>query len=164
MQGIFFWWGNKCMRIKQKVREFYSLLQFCVKNCDYSRTIWVKWVETAIVWEIRKHLQMYYCSFRQGKTTWSQGKVRGFCLLNMWEPWYCNSNSHIGCILIHLYILLADDKEESITEVHHEQMSPTLVVGYQQPGSYVRPIVYGNMQKEDFDETYRPVLRVWTVH
>ena len=50
------------------------------------------------------------------------------------------------------FIFLADDKEESITEVHHDQMQPTIVNGYQAPGSYVRPINYGDMEKEQFDE------------
>jgi hypothetical protein len=45
----------------------------------------------------------------------------------------------------------ADDIEQATTEVSHESMSPTLVNGYPEAGSYVRPIVY-NVEKEQFDE------------
>ena len=45
-----------------------------------------------------------------------------------------------------------DDIEESITEVHHENEEPTVVNGYQEPGSYVRPIIYPVKEREQFDE------------
>ena len=35
--------------------------------------------------------------------------------------------------------------------VHHENEARTRVVGYQDPGSYVRPIIYP-AQREQFDE------------
>ena len=46
----------------------------------------------------------------------------------------------------------ASDTEVAITEVHHENEAPTLVNGYQEPGSYVRPIDYHSMYREQFDE------------
>ena len=50
-------------------------------------------------------------------------------------------------------LLLTDDIEESITEVHHENEEPTVVNGYQEPGSYVRPIIYPQVtEREQFDE------------
>ena len=53
----------------------------------------------------------------------------------------------------HEYTLCyADDIEESITEVHHENEEPTVVNGYQEPGSYVRPIIYPVKEREQFDE------------
>ncbi len=45
-----------------------------------------------------------------------------------------------------------DDIEQSITEVHHEQEKPTVVNGYQEPGSYVRPIIYPIKEREQFDK------------
>ena len=42
--------------------------------------------------------------------------------------------------------------ELAITEVHHLNEAPTLVNGYQDPGSYVRPIEYNDMYREQFDE------------
>ena len=36
--------------------------------------------------------------------------------------------------------------------MHHENEAPTLVNGYQDPGSYVRPINYYGMYREQFDE------------
>lgn len=49
------------------------------------------------------------------------------------------------------YCHFADDIETSITEVHHKQMEPTLVDGYQAPGSYVRPIEYPITEREHWD-------------
>ncbi len=48
--------------------------------------------------------------------------------------------------------MFPDDIEQSITEVHHEQEKPTVVNGYQEPGSYVRPINYPIKEREQFDE------------
>ena len=45
-----------------------------------------------------------------------------------------------------------DDVETSITEVHHENEKPTVVNGYQEPGSYVRQIIYPVKEREQFDE------------
>lgn len=39
----------------------------------------------------------------------------------------------------------------SITRVHHANENPTLVKGYQEPGSYVRPVIYP-AYREQFDE------------
>ena len=51
------------------------------------------------------------------------------------------------------FLLFTDDIEESITEVHHESEEPTVVNGYQEPGSYVRPIIYPQVtEREQFDE------------
>ena len=44
------------------------------------------------------------------------------------------------------------DTEIAITEVHHLQEATTVVNGYQDPGSYVRPIDYHGMYREQFDE------------
>jgi len=46
------------------------------------------------------------------------------------------------------------DIETSIMEVHHPHEGPTRVVGYQEPGSYVRPIMYPAI-REQFDEIIR---------
>ena len=47
--------------------------------------------------------------------------------------------------------LLSDDTEQAITVVRHQSMDPVKVDGYQEPGSYVRPIIY-DTNKEEFEE------------
>ncbi len=60
--------------------------------------------------------------------------------------------------ILHLFLLKVtllghtDDVETSITEIHHENEEPTVVNGYQEPGSYVRPIIYPVKEREQFDE------------
>lgn len=53
--------------------------------------------------------------------------------------------------IITSYCLVTDDQGLAVTSVDHDSETPTLVNGYQEPGSYVRPIDYG-MTRDQFDE------------
>ncbi len=64
------------------------------------------------------------------------------------------SNVYCCCLLLItvICVLYLDDIGTSVTIVHHDSEQPTVVNGYQEPGSYVRPIKYTATIREQFDE------------
>ncbi len=69
-------------------------------------------------------------------------------VLRVWMIAVCSVSRSYLCV----FYLYSDDQELAITEVRHNSLDPVKVDGYQEPGSYVRPIIYQGMHKEQFDE------------